>query len=556
MDIPKTQQAVQLVGPDEVVLNTAKPVFEPGPFQIVAQTEAVGLCFSDMKLLKQFSTHVRKTEALSGPALGILGEIPSYVPGEKPTVPGHEVTVRIVAVGSEVAHYKVGQRWIVQADYRNLKTAGANCALGYDFEGGLQEYVLMDERVIGDPAGTEGYMIAADEENSASALALVEPWACVERAYATKERRVMAGGALLLCSDLEDVNTSLKGCIEPGWGFDELWTCGEGAKVLQEFVDWDNPGRHGELAGMPDGHFDDIVYFGNDPDTVELLDSKLAAGGILNIVLGGKKLGRPVALGIGRAHYGNMRWIGTTGSDPAESYKMVPETGELRPNDKLLVIGAGGPMGQMHVIRSLSSHVPGLEVTATDIDDGRLNVLSQKVAPLLSGSGFDFRTANTAGADPGCGYTYVALMAPVPALVTDGLSRCADGAIFNVFAGIPATVHHPIDMDAIIEKKIYILGTSGSEIDDMKVVYRKLAEGRLDTDLSVGAVSGMAGAKDGLKAVENRSLDGKIIVYPMLHDLGLVPLDELAERFPTVAKKLNHGAWCRDAEDELLRVAG
>jgi hypothetical protein len=131
----------------------------------------------------------------------------------------------------------------------------------------------------------------------------------------------------------------------------------------------------------------------------------------------------------------------------------------------------------------------------------------------------------------------VALMAPVPALVTVGLGRCADGAIFNVFAGIPATVTHPVDMDAMIAKRIYILGTSGSEIDDMKSVYRKLTEGRLNTDLSVGAVSGMAGAREGLKAVENRSLDGKIIVYPMLHDLGLIPLEKLAATYPTVATK-------------------
>ena len=90
----------------------------------------------------------------------------------------------------------------------------------------------------------------------------------------------------------------------------------------------------------------------------------------------------------------------------------------------------------------------------------------------------------------------------------------------------------------------------------MKVVYRKLAGGKLNTDLSVGAISGMAGARDGLKAVENRTLDGKIIVYPMLHDLGLIPLGELGTAFPTVAAKLNQGAWCKAAEDELLRVAG
>jgi threonine dehydrogenase-like Zn-dependent dehydrogenase len=495
-----------------------------------------------MKLLKQFSGHVRKTEAISGDAMGILNEIPSYVPGDKPTVPGHEVTVRVVAVGNKVKHYRVGQRWIVQADYRNLKTAGANCALGYDFEGGLQEYVLMDERVIGDPDGPEGYMIAADEENSASALALVEPWACVERAYATKERRSLkAGGRLLVVVDPGRQVGSFEAIIE-GSNFAEV------VRFSPQTADRE------PLTEIPAAHFDDIVYFGHDPETVEALDAKLAPNGVLNVVLGGKKLGRPVSLAVGRAHYGNMRWIGTTGDDPAESYRMVPETGELRAGDRLLVIGAGGPMGQMHVIRALSSGTPGLQVTASDIDDTRLRVLSEKVAPLPASTGDGFRTVNTTKEDPGSGFSYAALMAPVPALVTDGLRRCAPGARLNVFAGIPATVRHPIDMDDVIAKRIYILGTSGSEIEDMKVVYRKLADGRLDTDLSVGAISGMAGAQEGLKAVENRTMDGKIVVYPELHDLGLIPLEQLAERLPSVAALLHNGAWSKEAEAELMRT--
>jgi hypothetical protein len=41
----------------------------------------------------------------------------------------------------------------------------------------------------------------------------------------------------------------------------------------------------------------------------------------------------------------------------------------------------------------------------------------------------------------------------------------------------------------------------------------------------------------------------------MLHDLGLTPLNELAQTFPTVAAKLDRGMWTKAAEAELLRVA-
>ena len=64
--IPKTQKAVQLIAPDELKLNESKPIDLPGPYQILAEVEAVGLCFSDLKLLKQFTGHVRKSEIVSG----------------------------------------------------------------------------------------------------------------------------------------------------------------------------------------------------------------------------------------------------------------------------------------------------------------------------------------------------------------------------------------------------------------------------------------------------------------------------------------------------------
>ena len=74
----------------------------PGRRQLLAKVEAVGLCFSDLKLLKQFSQHARKSGVASGMDAQALAEMPNYVPGEKPAVPGHEAVVRIVKVGPGV----------------------------------------------------------------------------------------------------------------------------------------------------------------------------------------------------------------------------------------------------------------------------------------------------------------------------------------------------------------------------------------------------------------------------------------------------------------------
>ena len=65
-DLPKEQRAVQLVGPDQLRINESKAVLEPGPHQVLGRVEVGGLCFSDLKLLKQFSGHARKSAITAG----------------------------------------------------------------------------------------------------------------------------------------------------------------------------------------------------------------------------------------------------------------------------------------------------------------------------------------------------------------------------------------------------------------------------------------------------------------------------------------------------------
>jgi len=538
--LPETQHAVQLVGPGALKLNTSKPVPTPGPHEILVKVEAVGLCFSDLKLLKQFDKHARKTEIVGGIEPEVLKGMQSYLPGSLPTVPGHEVVCRVVAVGDQVKHHKVGQRCLVQADYRQLPTAGgSNAAFGYNFEGGLQEYALLDERVVITPGG-DRFLIPAGEDKSASAVALVEPWACVEASYATRERNTVKAGSRLLVVAAD--GRGAKGvteCFSPD---------GEPAEV-QTF-------SASKVADLPDESFDDIVYFGSDKATIDVLNDKLAAGGIINIVLGGRRIGQLVSVGVGRVHYGMTRWVGTAGDHAAESYQHIPATGEIRENDRILVVGAGGPMGEMHVIRNICLGLSGLSVVGTDLDDRRIEALRRKAEPMAKTNDVALRLVNPHIEQLNETFTYSVLMAPVGALVADAIQKADDGAIINIFAGIPAPTKHDLDLDAYIEKRCFMFGTSGSTIEDMRIVLRKVERDQLDTNASVDAISGMSGATDGIAAVENRSLAGKIIVYPMLHDVGLIPLAELHRHFPTVAEKLDDGKWTREAERELLRVAG
>lgn len=561
--IPTTQHAVQLVGPDELKLNCEKSVDQPGPYHILARIESVGLCFSDLKLLHQFNEHPRKQEIVSGVDPQVLADLPSYAPGDKPTVPGHEACVRVVAVGDEVKEHKVGERYLVQADWRQVRTPGSNGAFGYCFEGGLQEYVIMDERIVIDEANGNKYLVPVNEDRSASAVALVEPWACVECSYVTQERRaIKTGGKLLIVAEAGHPVDSIDDCIDQEAGHPAEITAiyGTGTDVDTFQIQptggvYQSADVLEDVVTLPDETFDDIVYFGASAETIEALNDKLARRGIMNIVLCGEKIQRPVSVGVGRVHYGLTRWIGTTGSKASEAYKVIPDIGEIREDEDVVVIGAGGPMGQMHVIRDLCLGLKKMNMTATDFDDERLESLRVKADPLAKANGYALKMINPKITPLTEGFTYYALMAPVGGLVADAVVTAKPGAMINIFAGIPAPVKQELDLNVYIEKGLFMFGTSGSLISDIIIVRDKMQAGQLDTNLSMDAVCGMAGAVEGIEAVKNRTLAGKIVVYPELHELGLIPLSDLAEKFPTVTEKLNNGMWTLEAEEELLKVA-
>lgn len=533
--IPQTQTAVQLIGPDRLKLNTQKPVHTPGPYQILCRIEAVGLCFSDLKLLKQFSAHARKSKIISGIDPDILEEIPSYVPDNLPAVPGHEAVVRVCAIGEKVKNIKLNARCLVQTDYRWLPTTNSNASFGYNFEGALQQYVLMDQRVITAPDG-RSLLIPASENLSASAIALVEPWACVEDSYAAKQRTtIKADGQTLIVSDNQIDLSSLD---------DFFNNFGKPAAVKNVTSQ--------EVDSLQEAAFDDVLYFGSNPQTTEKLFTKVAANGLFNIILCNRKFPADVITTIGRVHYGNIRIIGTTTTDPADAMRNIPPTGHLKDNQTINTVGAAGPMGLMHVVRNICLGLKNLTIYAGDLDLERLTALNTIAQPLAAKHNVDYYPYNPSVNAPDIDFDYTVLMVPVPNLVADAVKHSAQNAVINIFAGIPASVTAPIDLNTYIEKHLYFIGTSGSVLEDMETVLNKVQSRSLDTNISLAAVSGLAGAVEGMRAVENHSIPGKIIVYPACPNLPLITLDELKQTLPEVAEKLNNGLWTKHAEEQLL----
>lgn len=312
-----------------------------------------------------------------------------------------------------------------------------------------------------------------------------------------------------------------------------------------------------KVASIPelkDADYDDVIYFGSNAETVEGLFAKVAARGLFNIVLCGRKFGRDIVTMVGRVHYAGIRIVGTTGAEPAESMENIPESGEIRPGDKINIVGAGGPMGMMHVMRNICEGVEGISIFAGDVDGTRLDALAGIAAPLARKNGVELKIYNPSKDEITETFDYTVLMAPISDLVSASVHTAANRGVINIFAGIPATVTARVDLNAYIRKQLYFVGTSGSVLDDMKRILAKVESGRLDTNVCVAAVCGLDGAVEGIRAVESRLIAGKVVVYPACKGLKLTRLEDLRSQIPEVAECLTEGLWQRRAEETLLKM--
>jgi len=232
----------------------------------------------------------------------------------------------------------------------------------------------------------------------------------------------------------------------------------------------------------------------------------------------------------------------------------IPESGEVRAGDRINVIGAGGPMGMMHVIRNICQGAEGIRVFAGDVDETRLAALTRIAAPLGRKNGIEVKSYNPTKDQIREVFDYTVLMVPIPGLVAGSVRDAANRGIINIFAGIPATVAEKVDLDTYIEKRLYFVGTSGSVLEDMKRVLARVESGKLDTNVCVAAVCGLGGAVEALRAIEGRLIAGKVVVYPACKGLGLTKLEELQSRIPQVGECLTEGLWNKRAEERLLGI--
>jgi threonine dehydrogenase-like Zn-dependent dehydrogenase len=516
------------------------PVDAPGPDQLLVRVDAVGLCFSDVKLIRQGGDHPK----LYGRDLA-----------KEPTRLGHEAAVTVVAVGKHLAlRFRPGERLAIQPD---IYVGGRSTAYGYTIPGALIGYHLIGPEVLAADDGA--YVVRVTDDMGYAETALTEPWACVEAAYSQRRRVEPAkGGRAWVIGRGDDarryrfgdVLADAREVVLSGLGDETLASARAAARGAQIVV--------ADEASVV-GPFDDIIMLTpRSPQLVARAADALDFRGVLNIV-SDESLG-PVEIDLGRLHYHYTAYVGTSGLDISAAYGEARNRTELRDGGVALFVGAAGPMGQMHLERALRIPDGPSVAIGVDLDAERLDAARSRLEPIARESGR--RLITTTGGDlaklvrdetAGRGADDVIVTAPTAAAVTSAAALMARDGMLVLFAGLPVGTRASLDLSPVYLHGAQYTGTSGSRIADQELVVRKTNLGQLAPGRAVAAVGGMEAAPDGLRALMEGRFAGKIVIFPQLRGLPLTSLEDLAARDAEFAAALGEGGtWTKDAESVLF----
>jgi threonine dehydrogenase-like Zn-dependent dehydrogenase len=241
---------------------------------------------------------------------------------------------------------------------------------------------------------------------------------------------------------------------------------------------------------------------------------------------------------------------------------------DLQATDRVVwVLGGGGPMGQMHLIRTIGlkrrGKLAGLEyILVTDVSDERLAAVTERYGKATEEAGatlvcldprtegFDDRIRELA---PG-GVDYIIACAQIAAVVNDSRKYLKRYGVLNLFAGLKRG-EGDLNLGDIHYDQHTITGNSGSRIDDMENVLRQTERGEMDTNASAGAVVGMKACAEGVAAVADGTITNKTVLYPQLPDLPLTRIEDLpniVDFSAEVESDVRRGVWTKQAEAEMI----
>ena len=519
------------------------PVPAIGPEELLVRIDAIGLCFSDVKLIRAGEAHPR---------------VISKDLKKDPVIPGHEAVMTVVKVGEKLTgKFDIGERFIIQAD---IYVNGRGFAYGYAINGGMEQYSVIDQRVLN---GDEGcYLLPISDDMPAAVAALLEPWTCVQASYMIENRTApLPGGRVFIAAgdgQVYGAGEALKQAAPSsvvGFGL---------SPAAVEQLNADLGVKMTLVDEIPSGvQFDDI-FLCNLPTEFAEAAAKLGSRGAVTSFIGDYE-GKTGMFDVGRIHYEGFFYQGAPGTVLSAAYGRNVRS-RMKKGGVCWLPGGAGAMGQMHTQLAVENPDGPSRILVTDMDSDRIANVEKLLAESIAERGIEFRAVNPSKLTPEefdallrdfapQGFDDIVMLVPVVPVLSHAANYLAEDGLMNIFAGIPAGMEGVLSIDGIVNCGHRYIGSSGSRTEHLRHTLVLAETGELNPVTALAAIGGMKALKQGLEAVIGAKFPGKTVIFPNAPDMSLTPIREIAKLGPAIGGTLDcAGCYTMATEMELKRI--
>lgn len=523
---------------DKAIIETKRSITD---YELLARVDAVAICASDIKMIK------------------LANEYPLFKGRDfitQPAILGHELSLTIEQVGKHLSSdWKVGMRLGIQPD---VYMHAQRYCVGVNVEGGFQEYMILDTSVFNSDYGVTVFPVG--DELSYGTIAQLEPNACVEASYRSWIRSEFDNNEKLLLYIAQNADNEYHLDMDITHKEVHVINKSEHCKVgIEKAI------RKDDISSYEMGEFGDMVILGNPSDeTMKQLTNLLAHSAIF-CWLPQVNPSRYIEVDVAKVHYSCIHWIGTMSKVLSKAFQQ-PQRFSYKKDGKLLIMGGAGAMGRIHTLRAICDKDGPKDIVVTARGKERLLTLQKDFQGIAQKHNRRLYTVSMEESQDwkgelrsigGCyGFDDVIVSAPERDPVQSAMPFLRKDGMLILFSGTSYGQYVQLPLGDVVCSNLRINASSGSTIEDEKLVLKKIIEKAINPDKNIVAIVGLDATKQAVEAVSNGLYAGKVIVYPQLHTLPLTSIDALeAFDIPLSNHVKTHG-WNREAERILYKKYG
>ena len=515
--------------------------------ELLVKIDAIGLCFSDVKLIRAGEEHPR-----------VISEDLS----KDPVIPGHEAVMTVVKVGDKLkGAYKEGQRFIIQAD---IYVKGKGYAYGYAIDGGMAQYSRIDQRVLN---GDEGcYLLPISDDTPSAVAALMEPWTCVKASYMIESRKApKKGGDMLVAAEAGDKNIYKAGELLKNSAPATVTTINLSNEAVESLKKELPSAKFESATALPEGKkFDDIFLCSLKKEGAEVLGKAGKRGAVISFM--GEYPDEAWAFDAGSIHYEGWFYQGSRSQEFSSAYGRNVRS-KVKKGGTCWLPGGAGAMGQMHTQLAVESEDGPLRILVSDMDNVRIENVKKLLADTIKNRNIEFKTLNPASFESPAkfeeevrkfapdGFDDIIMLVPVIPVLNSCAKFLKEDGLMNIFAGIPAGKEGALNVRGIASKGMRFIGSSGSLTSHLRATLQLVEEGKLNPVTALAAIGGMKDLKKGLDGVINAKFPGKTVIFPSCEDMPLTPVQDIQSMGSGLKETFNKdGFYTKATEAKLFAI--